>query len=219
MQRNWIHILGMLITWAVWIWLASAALTSLGYILIAVLGILLLIPLLIVGRWLLDREPTIERAYAMTTWIHYLVAIFLGSAVLAATRFSLYVPVLPLTLPPVIGLVVMFASSLILLLVILNLLLKGLGAPFAISFTRMVATEWFYAWTRNPMILAGLVLLLGLGIWLQSGLFLLWLLILVIPAVMVFIKVYEERELEIRFGQTYLDYKTRTPAFIPRRPM
>ncbi len=35
---------------------------------------------------------------------------------------------------------------------------------------------------------------------------------------LVFVKVYEERELEIRFGASYLEYKSRTPMLFPRRP-
>jgi protein-S-isoprenylcysteine O-methyltransferase Ste14 len=38
------------------------------------------------------------------------------------------------------------------------------------------------------------------------------------PAAFMFIKFYEERELEIRFGKDYLDYKEKTPGFIPRKP-
>jgi protein-S-isoprenylcysteine O-methyltransferase Ste14 len=50
-------------------------------------------------------------------------------------------------------------------------------------------------------------------------LFVLWVLILFAPALLVFVKVYEERELEIRFGASYLEYKSRTPMLFPRRPV
>ena len=68
------------------------------------------------------------------------------------------------------------------------------------------------------MVLAGLVLLLSLGIWFQSLPFVLWALLLFAPALLFFVKVYEERELEIRFGASYLEYKSRTPMLFPRRP-
>jgi len=68
------------------------------------------------------------------------------------------------------------------------------------------------------MALAGLTFFLSLGIWFQSGLFVLWVLILLAPALLFFIKVYEERELEVRFGASYLEYKSRTPVLFPRRP-
>jgi hypothetical protein len=49
-------------------------------------------------------------------------------------------------------------------------------------------------------------------------LFVLWVLILFAPALLFFVKVFEERELEIRFGAPYLDYKSRTPMLFPRKP-
>ena len=99
-----------------------------------------------------------------------------------------------------------------------NLALKGLGAPFAIALSRKLTVDWLYAWTRNPMVLAGLAFFLSLGIWFQSALFVLWVLILFAPALLFFVKVYEERELELRFGSLYLEYKSRTPMLWPRIP-
>lgn len=99
-----------------------------------------------------------------------------------------------------------------------NLALKGLGALFFIVLSEKLAVEWMYAWTRNPMVLAGLALLVSTGIWFQSVLFVLWALLLFAPALLFFIKVYEERELEFRFGASYLEYKSRTPVLFPRKP-
>lgn len=209
---------GLLITWAAWLWVAGANLNQTVMIGIALAGTLGLIPIVLVARWLLDHEPTIEKAHQVTTYLHFAIAIFLGSAIIVATRFALLEPVWHLAIPRGVGIALMFISSLLLLGVVLNLALKGLGAPFAAALTRLVATEWFYAWTRNPMVLAGLALLLGIGLWLQSGLYLLWLVIFVTPAIVVFLLLYEERELEIRFGQDYLNYKSKTPGFFPRRP-
>lgn len=105
-----------------------------------------------------------------------------------------------------------------LLIVIINLAIKGLGAPFAVALTRLVAAEWMYAWTRNPMVLSALAFFVGLGLWLQSTLFLVWVIIVVCPVIFLFLRVYEEKELEIRFGEAYLEYKARTPMFFPRKP-
>ena len=38
------------------------------------------------------------------------------------------------------------------------------------------------------------------------------------PTLLFFVKVYEERELEIRFGPSYQDYKARTPMLFPKKP-
>lgn len=217
MDRRLVNFAGMVLTWVILLWLAETPLSQTAMMVIAVAGILVLIPIILISRRLLDREPTIEKAQEVTTLVHYAVAILLGSSVVAATRFTLEEPVWQLALPPWLGLLLVVISSILLLAVVLNLALKGLGAPFAVALTRMVAAEWFYAWTRNPMILSALLLLAGIGLWLQSGLYLLWLLLFVFPATLIFIAFYEERELEIRFGQSYLDYKDRTPRLFPWR--
>ena len=100
----------------------------------------------------------------------------------------------------------------------MNLAWKGFGAPFFIALSQKLSSDWMYAWTRNPMLLAGFGFLLSLGIMFQSTLFVLWVLIIVIPEFLFFVKVYEERELEFRFGASYLEYKSRTPMLFPRKP-
>jgi protein-S-isoprenylcysteine O-methyltransferase Ste14 len=117
-----------------------------------------------------------------------------------------------------IGLSLTIVTGAAVFLTVANLALKGFGAPFFIVLSRKLAADWMYAWTRNPMVLAILAFLLSLGIWFQSVLFVLWALILFTPALLFFVKVYEERELELRFGTSYLEYKSRTPMLFPRKP-
>lgn len=213
-----LNILGLIITWIVWFWLIGQELELAYAFGIAVGGILAIIPVVFVGRRLLDRQPTIEQAGLLTTILHYLVMIFFGSAVIAATKFGLSSPSWSISIPSWMGLVLMMIGGISVLIVVLNLAIKGLGAPFAVALTRIIATEWMYAWTRNPMILGALAFLVGLGLWFQSTLFLVWVIIVVCPVIFLFLKVYEERELEIRFGEDYLKYKARTPMFFPKKP-
>ncbi len=121
-------------------------------------------------------------------------------------------------MPAGVGLALVIATGAVFVLVVGNLAIKGLGAPFFIVLSQRVATDWLYAWTRNPMVLAGLAFLLSLGLWFQSALFVLWVLVLFAPALPAFVRVYEERELELRFGAAYREYKSRTPMLFPRRP-
>ena len=218
MKRVSLNILGIILTWSVWLWLIGQELELAYAFGIAVGGILVIIPVVFVGRRLLDRQPTIEQADMLTTILHYLLAIFFGSAVIAATKFGLSSPSWSISIPSWMGLVLMMIGGISILIVVLNLAIKGLGAPFAVALTRIVATEWMYAWTRNPMILSALAFLVGLGLWFQSTLFLVWVIIVVCPVFFLFLKVYEERELEIRFGEDYLKYKAGTPMFFPRKP-
>jgi protein-S-isoprenylcysteine O-methyltransferase Ste14 len=217
-RRGWANLAGMLLCWAAWLGLADAQLSFWLDILIAIGGVLLIVPLVLIGRRLLDRQPTPTQAQRVTLVVHYVMAASFGCALISAVRLGLQWLTLPFELPYWLGPGVMFLSGLVIVLVVVNLLLKGLGLPFAAALTRMLVTEWIYAWTRNPMILSALAFLVGLGIWLQSGLFLIWVLVVVSPAILVFLKVYEERELEIRFGESYREYKERTPMFWPRRP-
>jgi protein-S-isoprenylcysteine O-methyltransferase Ste14 len=193
--------------------------STFGNIAIIVGGMLLSIPVVWLGRVLLDRQPTINRAAWVTTFVHYSLVFLYGSAIMRAilTYQDWMGWVLPI--PDAIGLALVVLFGAAAGLVVLNLALEGLGAPFAIALSRKLAVNLFYAWTRNPMVLATLGLLLSLGIWLRSALFVLWVLVLFSPAILVFLKVYEERELEIRFGQSYLDYKSRTPMLFPRKPL
>jgi protein-S-isoprenylcysteine O-methyltransferase Ste14 len=181
-------------------------------------GVLLTFPLVWLGRKILDRHRTMGRAVWTTTFVHVVLGFTFGVPIVRAviTHQDWYGWVLPV--PPAIGLALVIITGMASLLVVVNLALKGFGAPFFIELSRKLAVDWLYAWTRNPMVLAGLAWFLSIGIWFQSALFVLWVLIVFAPALLFFVKVYEERELEIRFGASYLDYKSRTPMLFPRRP-
>jgi protein-S-isoprenylcysteine O-methyltransferase Ste14 len=214
-----LNLIGLVLTWAIWGWLATRTFSPTTDALIAIGGTLLVIPAVLWGRRQLDGEPTVARAVRVTAGVHYMIAVLVGAAILSAVRLAQNWAMGTIPLPPWLGLGIMAVSGIVLVLVVFNLALKGLGAPFAIALTRTVATDWFYAWTRNPMVLSGLAFLVGLGLWLQSTLFILWVLIILSPALLIFLRVYEARELEIRFGENYLNYKNNTPMFFPNRPI
>ena len=199
-------------------WASIASLTNALNLSIIVAGVLLTFPVVWLGRQILDRDPTASHAAWITTFIHLALGFTLGipltRAIITHQDWTGWVLPVPLG----IGLTLVIISGAAFLLVVANLALKGLGAPFFMALSRKLAVDWLYAWTRNPMVLAGLAFLLSLGIWFQSTLFVLWAFILFAPALLFFVKVYEERELELRFGASYLEYKSRTPMLLPRRP-
>jgi protein-S-isoprenylcysteine O-methyltransferase Ste14 len=208
----------MVLIWFVW-WLAAE--TPFSYALdlfIMVGGVLLTFPLVWLGRKILDQQPTMNRAVWITAFVHFALGFIFGVPIVRAVITHQDWPDWILPIPSVIGLALVMITGAAFLLVIVNLALKGFGAPFFIALSRKLAVDWLYAWTRNPMVLAGLAFLLSLGIWFQSVLFVLWALLLFAPALLFFVKVYEERELEIRFGASYLEYKARTPMLFPRKP-
>jgi protein-S-isoprenylcysteine O-methyltransferase Ste14 len=204
--------------WVIWWWALNAPLSKVMNLSIIVGGVLLVFPLVWLARKMLDKQPTMSRAVWVTTFVHSALGFPLGVPIVRAVTTHQDWSGWVLPVPSGIGLALVIITGTAFLLTAINLALKGFGAPFFIALSRKLAADWLYAWTRNPMLLAGLAFFLSLGIWFQSALFVLWVLILVTPALLWFVKIYEERELEIRFGASYLEYKSRTPMLFPRRP-
>jgi len=199
-------------------WASSAPLSNVMNLVILVGGVSLTFPLVWLGRKILDRHATMSGVARITTFVHAALGLTLGVPIARAvtTHRDWLGWVIPV--PSGIGLELVILTGAAGLLTVVNLALKGWGAPFFIALSRRLAAGWLYSRTRNPMVLATLAFFLSLGIWFQSALFVLWVLILFAPALLFFVKVFEERELEIRFGASYREYKSRTPMLLPRRP-
>jgi protein-S-isoprenylcysteine O-methyltransferase Ste14 len=202
----------------VWIWMFNQALSYTLNLSIIVGAVILIYPVVWIGRKVLDRQPITSHAVWITMFIHYAVGGLFGVAIIRAMTTYRDWSGWMLPIPTGVGLVLVIVTGLAGLLTVVNLALKGFGAPFAIALSKKLAIDWLYAWTRNPMVLAGLALLMSLGIWFQSAMFVLWAVVVFAPALLFFVKVYEERELEIRFGASYLEYKSKTPMLFPRKP-
>lgn len=204
--------------WFIWWRVLVAPLSSAVNLSVIVGGGLLTYPLVWLGRVMLDRQPTMSRAVWATTFVHSGLGITFGIPIIRVLTTYQDWPGWSLPVPTEIGLALVIVTGAAASLTVLNLALRGLGAPFFIALSRKLAVDWLYAWTRNPMVLAALAFLVSLGIYFQSALFVLWALILFAPALLFFVKVFEERELELRFGASYLEYKSKTPMLFPRRP-
>jgi len=205
------------LTLALWRWLFHQTLGPFGNVLCIIGMLLAVFPTSWIGRRLLDPEATIDRVAWVTTLVHAALMVLLGAAIIKAIQTSDMWRGLVVPIPHSLGLVLAYVTGAVMLLTVANLALRGLGAPFDIVLSRRLATDWMYTWTRNPMVLATLACLFAIGLLLQSALFLAWVLLLVAPAWIVYLKVYEERELEIRFGQGYREYRARTSFLWPRR--
>jgi len=93
--------------------------------------------------------------------------------------------------------------------------LKVKGTPVPINPPPRLVTSGPFAYARNPMVTGIFIILFGLGILYSSV-----SLILLFAPLFIFInvwelKVIEEPELERRLGEEYIEYKSRTPMFIP----
>jgi protein-S-isoprenylcysteine O-methyltransferase Ste14 len=94
------------------------------------------------------------------------------------------------------------------------LLYHGHGQA-AFFLTKNVVNGYVYQMTRNPMSFGFHWGSLALGLLAGSTYFTLWLLIEVIPAHIFYLKFFEERELKLRFGSPYMEYKKNVPFLIP----
>ena len=206
------------LSWFLWWWAFNTQLSNVMNSYIIVYGVLLVFPTVLLGRLILDLQPTTGHAAWITMFVQFGVGNLFGLTIIRAVTTHQDWSGWRLPIPSEIGLLLAIITGAVFLMTVINLALKGFGAPFFIALSKKLAADWFYAWTRNPMVLAALAFLLSVGIWYQSLLFVLWALILFAPALLFFVKAYEERELEIRFGASYLEYKSRTPMLFPRKP-
>ena len=204
--------------WLAWWWALTTPLSYAMDLSIIFGGVLLTFPLVWIGRKILDRHHAKSQVAWTTTFVHFALGFTFGVPIVQAIATHQDWPGWLLPIPTAIGLALVIVTGATLFITVANLALKGLGAPFFIALSRKLAVDWLYAWTRNPMLLAGLAFLLSLGVWFRSGLCILWALLLFTPALLFFVKIYEERELEIRFGESYLAYRSRTPMLFPRKP-
>lgn len=103
------------------------------------------------------------------------------------------------------------------LLGVSNKLLRDSGSGAnAFRLTRRIVERDIYMYTRNPMSLGYYLYSLSMGFIAGSTLVTLVVLLGIIPAHLFFLKFFEERELDLRFGESYERYKQEVPFLIPK---
>ena len=97
-----------------------------------------------------------------------------------------------------------------------NKLLRSLGSGAnAFRLTKNTVVTDIYQYTRNPMSLGYYLSALALGFISGSTLLTVYVLLGIIPAHLFFLKFFEEFELELRLGESYMAYKQQTPFLFP----
>ncbi|PKN98370.1 MAG: hypothetical protein CVU42_12630 [Chloroflexi bacterium HGW-Chloroflexi-4] len=92
---------------------------------------------------------------------------------------------------------------------------RASGTPLPMMPTQKLLIDGPFKQCRNPMTFGTITAYLGVGILMGSLSSI--LLVLIIGGLLVtYLKKFEERELEMRFGQDYVEYKKSTPFFFPR---
>lgn len=191
------------------------------YVLIGIVSFF--ISALVLGAWLRSHR-TKENAESSSRVMHFLFFAGLVVPPLIAivypglTRFDalLGLPLLPFK-PFFLVLGIILAIPGLYFLAITNKLLRSLGSGTnAFILTKKIVDDDIYKRTRNPMSLGFYLFALALGFASNSTFVLLAVSLGLIPAHAFFLKYFEELELELRFGESYLEYKKTVPFLIPK---
>jgi len=91
---------------------------------------------------------------------------------------------------------------------------KGTPAPYAPP--KILVIIGIYKHVRNPMMIGVWSVLFGEAILFFSFWVLIWFLIFFTASIL-FVTLWEEGDLESRFGESYREYKKKVPRWIPRR--
>jgi len=94
--------------------------------------------------------------------------------------------------------------------------LRARGTPVPFNPPPKLITTGLYAFVRNPMLLGLFLLMLGLGVLFGSLSLIFIFTPLFILLNVLYLKAIEEKEMEKKFGEEYLEYKKKVPMFIPR---
>ena len=178
---------------------------------------------LVLGAWLCAHR-TKENAERSSRVMHFFFFAGLVAPPLVAivypglTRFDalLGLPSLPFK-PFFLALGIILAIPGLYFLAVTNKLLRSLGSGTnAFILTKKIVDDDIYKRTRNPMSLGFYLFALALAFASSSTSLLFAVSLGLIPAHAFFLKYFEETELELRFGESYLEYKKTVPFLIPR---
>uniref|UniRef100_A0A7C3J439 Isoprenylcysteine carboxylmethyltransferase family protein n=1 Tax=Candidatus Methanomethylicus mesodigestus TaxID=1867258 RepID=A0A7C3J439_9CREN len=170
-----------------------------------------------------DAVPPISKKHLMMYTFIFIAAPLL-TFLIGRTLDSLFMfpsfPPLPINL--VMGFTVFFSGLAIGIRSTRALLKIGGGLPWGElnggSQTRALVDVGPYSYSRNPMVLGYSLLPCGMGLMFQSLGMAIFVPALTIALATLVIKGREEPNLEKRFGQRYLEYKSKTPFLLPRLP-
>ena len=114
----------------------------------------------------------------------------------------------------VIGLIAIITGGVVAMWTIVIQITLASGTPFPMLPTKKLLIVGPFKYCRNPMTL-GTIILYG-GIAILIGSFTALVSVAVFSAILIgYLKIIEEKELEIRFGSEYIEYKKKTPFIIP----
>ena len=93
----------------------------------------------------------------------------------------------------------------------------GSGTPAPIDAPKRLVTRGFYRYTRNPMYVAVLTVVVGWAVFFGAVILVAYAALLFV-IFSLFIRLYEEPRLEREFGGDYATYVSQVSRWLPRRP-
>lgn len=118
---------------------------------------------------------------------------------------------------PILGAATLLAGVSLAIWAGVFLIQRGEGTPFPLDPTRKLVVVGPYRFVRNPQSIAMTLMVLGEMFAIQSR----WLWVM-LPATIAYLELLvgplEDRQLVRDFGQSYLDYRSQVPKWIPRWP-
>jgi protein-S-isoprenylcysteine O-methyltransferase Ste14 len=162
------------------------------------------------------------RLFAALRSIVY-ASVFIGLWGWVALQVRVYDPAIGIRLPAVsrvVGAFLMALGTAVAITCVASFVARGRGTPAPFDPPARFVVSGPYLWVRNPMYVGGLAMLVGFGLWHGSASMLLFagLLFILVHA---FVVLYEEPQLEGRFGEPYREYKRtvrRWALRLPRQP-
>lgn len=119
------------------------------------------------------------------------------------------------TLISIPGTIIIYTGFYMMILSISTFIRIGKGTLAPWSPTKKLVIGGMYAYVRNPMIIGVLTVLIGESLILTSINIFIWAVIFFVINNIYFL-LYEEPNLEKKFGEEYREYKKNVPRWIPR---
>jgi protein-S-isoprenylcysteine O-methyltransferase Ste14 len=114
----------------------------------------------------------------------------------------------------IIGIMAIIIGGILAIWTIVIQITLGSGTPFPMLPTKKLLIVGPFKYCRNPMTL-GTIIAYG-GIAILIGSFTAILAVAIFAVILIgYLKIIEEKELRIRFGSEYIEYKKKTPFIIP----
>jgi protein-S-isoprenylcysteine O-methyltransferase Ste14 len=127
---------------------------------------------------------------------------------------------IPFTLPEWLrmpGLILIVSGAALVLWCLAAFSWEGRGTPAPFDAPRKIVVTGPYRYVRNPMYLAAMLIILGVGLMLRSP-SAVGVAVFFISLAHLFVLAYEEPTLQAQFGESYSEYKLSVDRWLPRVP-